>query len=148
MSSDYNCPMARNVERLENQNFKKENSNCTNLLFSFLKFCFSNLFCFTLLLWKSAVCTDTVFYGSVHFWVECSVPFNCGFNSGSCMSRSVKGDTLICMVYAIKLIPWKVSCTVCFASWVCLTQPCLASPETVSFCLTVLSLELKVCKTM
>ena len=56
-------------------------------------FCFSNLFCFTLLLRKSAVCLDTVLYGRIHFMSR-AASFDCGLANRSCISRSVKCDML------------------------------------------------------
>ena len=47
------------------------------------------------------------------------VLFDCGWANWSCMSRSFKGDMLVCMVSAVKLIPWNLSW--CFASSVCFT---------------------------
>ena len=126
----------------------------------FFNFVFPTFFCFTLLLRKSGVCMDTVFYGRVRF-LSRAVPFHCGLANGSCMSRSVKGDILVCMLSFVKLIPWNLS-SVCFASSVCLTRglthlkkrkSSLASPETgvtilvkvsTPICLTVLSLEFNV----
>ena len=65
---------------------------------------FSNLFCFTLLLWKSAVCMDTVFYGRVRF-LSRAASSNWGLSNWSCMSRSVKGDMLVCMVSTLSWYP-------------------------------------------
>ena len=64
------------------------------------------------------------------------------------MSRSVKGDMLVCMVSAVKFIPCNLPCIVSLKKYFC-----PASPETgvailkegnTSICLTVLSIELKV----
>ena len=65
----------------------------------FLKCCFSNLFCFTLLLQKSTVCMDTVFYGRIRFWSRAAT-FDHGLANWSCISRSVKGEMSVCMVSA------------------------------------------------
>ena len=55
---------------------------------------------------------NAVFYGRVHF-LRPAVLFDCGLANWSCMSRSVKGDMLACMVSAVKLIPCKLSCMFC-----------------------------------
>ena len=85
-----------------------------HLPFSVLQFYFSNLFCFTLLLGRRPICMYmyTVFYGRVHF-LSRAVLFDCGLTNWSCMSRSVKGDNLVCMVSTFKLVPCNLQCMFC-----------------------------------
>ena len=74
-----------------------------HLPFSFLKYCFSaeerymQGYC---VLRKSAFLSRTAL-------------FDCGSANWSCMSRSVKGDKLVCMVSAVKLIPCNLPCMFC-----------------------------------
>ena len=52
---------------------------------------------------------NVVFYGGVCF-LSRAAPFDCGLGNWSCMPRSVKGDMLVCMISAVKLIPYNLSC--------------------------------------
>ena len=88
------------------------------LPFSFLKFCFSNPFCFTLLLQKSAVCMDTVFYGRVHF-LSRAAPLDCGLTN--CHARQYLSKVTCQCAWFLLLTQYPVICHVCFASSVCLT---------------------------
>ena len=93
--------------------------HCTSAVLFLVKFCFSNLRCFTLLLQKSAVCMNAIFYGRVCFLCK-TTPFDCGSANWSCISRSVKGDTLVCMVSADQVIPCNLSHLFCWL--VCFTH--------------------------
>ena len=62
---------------------------------------------------RALFCMDTVFYGRVSFWVEQRLS-TVAQQTGHACPRSVKGDILVCMVSAIKLIPWNLSCMFCF----------------------------------
>ena len=55
---------------------------------------------------------NTVFYGRVRFLSRAAL-FDCGLTHWSCMTRSVKGDMLVCMVSAVKLIPCNLSHMFC-----------------------------------
>ena len=78
-------------------------------VFFFLVFAFPTYFVFPLLLRKSVVCMNAVFYGRVRF-LSRAAPFDCDLANWSCMSRSIKGDILVCM---IKLIPCNLSRMFC-----------------------------------
>ena len=51
---------------------------------------------------------STVFHGRVWF-LSRAMLFDCGLANWSCMSRSVKGDMLVFMVSAVKLLLSDVS---------------------------------------
>ena len=59
---------------------------------------------------------DTELYGSKQFFSRIEL-FGCGLANWLCMSKSVQGNLLVCMVSTVKLIP--LICHVCFASSVC-----------------------------
>ena len=78
ISSDYNLDSS-----------KWQLRSCKNCTFAvlFLTFCVSNLFCFTLLLWKSAIFMDTVFLRKSFFRLRCSK-----------LVIHVIGEMLVCML--------------------------------------------------
>ena len=105
-----------------------------HLLFFFFNFVFSNLFCFTLLLWKSFVSMVTVFHGRVWLWVEqchSTVAYQTGH---ACQDFS----KVTCWSGWFLLLSWYPEiCHVCFTSSVCFThdlahlkKSSLASSET------------------
>ena len=69
---------------------------CIFAVLFFWNFAFP-VYCFTLLLQKTAVCMNAVFCGRGCF-LSRAAPFDCGLANWSCMSTSVKDDMLVCVV--------------------------------------------------